>query len=105
MKNQIWIAIGIFVLGICSCSLPADQATETPAPTVPPTLEIPITSGATPTLVAIETLLAIDTATIVPTSTASHLLASAKDQPVHQLIFRNSYLAVPGDANSVQAIC
>src|SRR5215212_4088409 len=81
MKNQIWIAIAIFVLGICSCSLPADQAAETP--TAPPTLEIPITSESTPTLVPIETLLAIDTATIVPTSTPSNLLASAKDQPVN----------------------
>ena len=83
MKNQIWIAIAIFAMGICSCSLPAEQATETPAPTAPPTLEIPITSGSTPTLVSIETLLAIDTATTVPTSTPSNLLAAAKDQPVN----------------------
>ena len=99
MKNQIWIAIGILVLGICSCSLPADQATETPAPTVPPTLEIPITSGATPTLVAIETLLAIDTATIVPTSTASNLLASAKDQPVNCRFGPGTQYAIAGALN------
>src|SRR4026208_1298623 len=83
MKNQIWIAIAIFVLGLSSCNLPADQATATPPPPAPPTLEIPITSGASPTLVSIETLLAIDTATIVPTSTPSNSLASAKDQPVN----------------------
>lgn len=83
MKNQIWIAIAIFALGMSSCSLQADQATETPPPPSPPTLEIPITSESTPTLVSIETLLAIDTATIVPTSTPSNLLASAKDQPVN----------------------
>jgi len=83
MKNQIWIAIAIFALGISSCSLPMVQATATPTSPAPATLEIPITSGFTPTLVPVETLLAIDTATAVPTSTPGNLLASAKDQPVN----------------------
>jgi len=83
MKRQIWIAIVIFSLGISSCNLSADQPTETPLPT--PTLVIPITSAATPTLVPINTLLAIDTPTVVvvPTATSSLLLASPKDQPVN----------------------
>ncbi|MDQ3004892.1 MAG: hypothetical protein M3R47_05850 [Chloroflexota bacterium] len=85
MKSQIWIVVAIFALGISSCSLPVVQVTATLTPPAP-TLEIPVTSGSTPTPVSIETLLAIDTATFVPntpTSTPSNLLVSAKDQPVN----------------------
>ena len=83
MKNWIWTAIAIFALGISSCNLPADRATETSQPPSTPTLDTATLSVSTPTLVPIETLLAIDTATIVPTSTPSNLLVSPKDQPVN----------------------
>lgn len=83
MKNRIWIAIAIFSFGMSSCNLPGDQPTETPLPSVEPTLAIPITSESTPTLIPVETLLAIDTPTFTPTSTPSLMLASPKDQPVN----------------------
>jgi len=83
MKNQIWIAIAIFALGMSSCNLLDDQTTETPPPSVQPTFDTPTSSVSTPTLVPIETLLAIDTPTIPPTSTPGVLRASPKDQPVN----------------------
>lgn len=83
MKNRIWIAIAMFSLGMSSCNLPGAQPTETPLPSVSPTLVIPITNASTPTLIPIDTLLAIDTPTIAPTATSSNLLASPKDQPVN----------------------
>lgn len=83
MRNYFWIVVTAFVLGVSSCNLPADQVTETPSASPPPTLGVPITSESTPTPVPIDTLLAIDTPTIEPTPTSSQFLASPKDQPVN----------------------
>ena len=99
MKNQIWIAITIFSLGMSSCNLPGNQPTETPPPTHTPTFVIPITSASSPTLVSIETLLAIDTPTIAPTSTPNLLLASPKDQPVNCRFGPGTQYAVAGALN------
>lgn len=99
MKNQIWIAIAIFSLGMSSCNLPGDQPTETPPASHTPTLVIPITSASTPTSVPIETLLAIDTPTIAPTPTSSLLLASPKDQPVNCRFGPGTQYGVAGALN------
>lgn len=99
MKNRIWIAIAIFALVLSSCNLPGGQPTETPLPSVQPTLAIPITSESTPTLIPVETLLAIDTPTFTPTSTPSLMLASPKDQPVNCRFGPGTQYAIAGALN------
>lgn len=99
MKNLLGIAVVIFVFGLSACSLPTDQPTETPPPTIQPTLDIPTPSIFTPSPIPIDAQLTLEPATITPTSTPSTILASPKDQPVNCRFGPGTSYAVTGALN------
>jgi len=99
MKNFLYTAVVIFVIALSSCNLPTDQPTETPQPSLQPTLDTPTSSIPTPTPIPIETLLTLEPATRTPTSTPSTVLASPKDQPVNCRFGPGTSYAVAGALN------
>ena len=99
MKNLLGIAVVIFVFGLSACNLSTNQPTETPPPTIQPTLDIPTPSIFTPSPIPIDTQLTLEPATITPTSTPSTILASPKDQPVNCRFGPGTSYAVTGALN------
>lgn len=83
MRNRVWMAIVVVVIGVSSCNLPSSQTTETPASTPAPLLDTPTSSISTLTPVPIDTLISVAFPTVTSTSTPSVFLASPKDQPVN----------------------
>jgi hypothetical protein len=96
MKSFLYTAVVIFVCALSSCSLPADQPTQTPQPSLQSTLDTPTSNISTPTPIPIETLLTLNPPTITPTSTPSTILASPKDQPVNCRFGPGTSYAVAG---------
>lgn len=99
MKNLLGIAVVIFVFGLSACNLSTNQPTETPPPTIQPTLDIPTPSIFTPSPIPIDAQLTLEPATITPTSTPSTILASPKDQPVNCRFGPGTSYAVTGALN------
>lgn len=99
MKNFFCTAVVILVFALSSCNLPRDRRTETPPPSIQPTLDTPTPSISTSTPIPIETLLTLEPPTITPTSTPSTVLASPKDQPVNCRFGPGTSYAVAGALN------
>lgn len=99
MKSFLQTAVVLFVFVLPSCSLPGGQITETPQPTIQPTLGTPTPSISTPSPFPIETLLTFDPPTITPTPTPSTILASPRDQPVNCRFGPGTSYAVTGALN------
>lgn len=83
MRNHIWIAFLVAIIGVSSCNLPATQTTDVPASILTPLLDTPTSSTSTFTPVPFETLINLDLPTLAATSTPNVFLASPKDQPVN----------------------
>jgi len=99
MKSILCTAIVISVFAFASCNLPTNQPTETPIPSLQPTLDTPTLNISTPMPIPIETLLTFDPPTLTPTSTPSTILASPKDQPVNCRFGPGTSYAVAGALN------
>ena len=83
MRNRLWMTVLILSLGLSACNLPRSESTATPASTLTPVLDTPISSTSISTPVITTTAAEFELPTITPTSTPSVFLASAKDQPVN----------------------
>lgn len=82
MRNRLWIASVVVLIGVSSCNMPASQTRETPASAATPVLDTPTSSSPTPVPI-LNTGENIELPTVTPTSTPSVILASSKGQPVN----------------------